>query len=153
MVLQGAVARPLEATRQPDRSIVLQRLVPECDPHAIGTDEEARAHSKATTGQHRHVLHAWDNQRCRRMHQQQDHVDQAPRWRISQPRELQESDLLLLRWIGSLPTVMPDGLKIPGGWGLATNENRQPLVHPSLARSQHRFRCSRSTNTVDSTCS
>ena len=55
------------------------------------------------------VLHAWDYKWRGRRYQQQDHVDQTPSRRLSQHRELQESDLFLLRRNRSLPTVMPDG--------------------------------------------
>ena len=43
----------------------------------------------------------------------QDHVHHITIWWISQPRELQESDLLLLRWPRPLPTIIPDG---PNKW-------------------------------------
>jgi hypothetical protein len=38
--------------------------------------------------------------------------DVRSRMRLSEHRELQESDLFLLRWTRSLPTVIPDGPEI-----------------------------------------
>jgi transposase len=40
-----------------------------------------------------------------------NHDDQASSRRLSKHRELQESELFMLRWTRSLPTVIPDGPK------------------------------------------
>ena len=51
----------------------------------------------------------WDHQRSGRGNQQQDHGDQATCGRLPKSRQLQDCDLLLLRWTQSLPTLNPDG--------------------------------------------
>jgi hypothetical protein len=109
MVVQRTAARSLEATRCKKSNWFFQRLVPASYPHETGTDEEARTNAQGAIIEYRNVLYAWDYKWRGRRHKQQDHVDQASSRRLSQHRELQESDFFRLRWTRSLPTVKPDG--------------------------------------------
>jgi len=79
------------------------------DAEPTGANQGGGRHDRSSIRQQHHSLAASTDQRSRRRPQQQDHGHPATSGRLSERRDLQERDLLLLRRFTALPMKVPDG--------------------------------------------
>jgi hypothetical protein len=85
------------------------------DAEPTGANQGGGQHDRSPTRQHHHSLPPSTDQRSRRGPQQQEHGHQAlSRW-LSERRELQERDLLLLQRFTALPVKIPDAPPLIAG--------------------------------------